>query len=178
MFNKKPIAWRAKLSDCPWVFFESKPQSQESKTLKHWDVIEPLYGKETFSLTEEQFDTLQKAKRAHLSISGFISELEAGNYPALTDIYLSDSENQIALISLFAEFDINHPDKSVTIIPDPQYFVEIETTNEDHKYLSVGEVVSYYATKETATGFDLESDASEYLIPHTKTVLLPVTGEK
>lgn len=169
MLNNKPIAWhvRHKTSNV-WHTLDYKPDLQE------WSIQEPLYSKKSLALTEEQFSEFQKAYDKNSNVYGFMKDLAYEEYPTLRDIFDKGKSAQAELAQLLADFNPDYPEGSVKIVPDAKWFVEINTDNEEHKYLVIGDVVNYYVKKSEATAFDLESDTQPYLIPGTKAVELSI----
>lgn len=158
----------------------------------------PLYTKEQLQpklkLTKSEFDEFVSLWERHFGVGAAFNQLYeslySGKYMALskniwnisnTGIDNKHDERAIAFAYAYSNYEPEHPEKTIKIIPEKKWFVAVihPTVHAGWTYLSVDGIkrISYDAPKSEAKQFDTKEEAEEWTNPLAKAVLLPIEGE-
>lgn len=162
--------------------------------------ITPLYTANQLhprvKMTKEQYKEWQSAINSIYPVDLyelfnliFNAAKHHGEYMGMRDIF-SFNEGQEKLSKLWADFDPDHPEETIEIIPDMKWFVRSKDKYEadpvqgisesGYLYLTDGGddyVISYCEMttfKDDATQFDTREEAELWANPDTEAVKLPV----
>lgn len=186
MSELKPVAYMyrdfdSKDDDCG-------PLLQLNEPSPTWDIIEELYTKEQLhphvKMTQAEFEEWKDLYNGSLMFSEAIEimDIEWGNnYKNISEkIWVMDGEtnieNEAIFARLYADFDTEHPEETIEIVPEEKWFVVRKLPNTGGNMLKCSDegLLMYNAIKEVATHFETKEEAEEWTNPLTKAVQLPV----
>lgn len=88
------------------------------------------------------------------------------------------ANKQKELVELLTEYNPEHPEETIEIVPTMKWFIQKKDFNGDYRFLKIStKDLSFNYTKDKAVYFDTKEEAEKWENPLTEAVLLPVEDE-
>jgi len=190
MSELKPAAWRKKYSgDKKWRY-------EETGYIGDWDVVERLYTAEQLhqrvKMTQAEFDEFNHLYLFYPSLYNVLYHVNHSpeDYPILNkklfDEYPRCTAAQKIFSNLHNNFDPDHPEETIEILPTMKWFVrskKVVGENNFYAWLFNNDFLDVPAhmisdkIPPLAMKFDTKEQAEQWKNPLTEAVLLPIEGD-